>query len=437
MCLRFGLPAFVWILMALLLKTSKADYQETAEKLHEITDPDTYHKYLRPYHKGYAVNVTVKLTVVHFVAVREMNEEFSLDLVIWQMWMDARLKHSLNYSITLPANAKHLIWLPDTFFLNVRSATVHDVISENSKVSISPAGLVTYSSRITISAGCPMNLRDYPMDEQMCDLELSTYAYTEENLEFRWLNKSRDAPITVKDEHLAELALIDTETLTKYEVYADGSHTKLVARFWFKRRLGYALLQIYIPTIMLVVLSWFSFWIPEESVPARVALGSTTVLSIVTFTGSFRSSLPKVSYIKAVDVYFIVSFAFVFAVVFEYVLVLLNTGIKRQRRVSSTYLSGNNNEANGSKIDVFNSIQELQDIKVESLESSKEKSNKGKHSSVRKAKEYMRYAFVRNEGSSIDRVCRYIFPFCYAVFNAVYWAYYELSTFGKHPPSDM
>lgn len=75
-----------------------------------------------------------------------------------------------------------------------------------------------------------------------------------------------------------------------------GSHTKLVARFWFKRRLGYALLQIYIPTIMLVVLSWFSFWIPEESVPARVALGSTTVLSIVTFTGSFRSSLPKVCY---------------------------------------------------------------------------------------------------------------------------------------------
>lgn len=73
-----------------------------------------------------------------------------------------------------------------------------------------------------------------------------------------------------------------------------GTHSKLVARFWFKRRLGYAFLQIYIPTIMLVVLSWLSFWIPEDSVPARVALGSTTVLSVVTFTGSFRSSLPKV-----------------------------------------------------------------------------------------------------------------------------------------------
>ena len=45
---------------------------------------------------------------------------------------------------------------------------------------------------------------------------------------------------------------------------------------------------------MLVVLSWLSFWIPKDSVPARVSLGSTTVLSIVTFTGSFRGSLPKV-----------------------------------------------------------------------------------------------------------------------------------------------
>lgn len=292
--------------------------------------------------------------------------------------------------------------------------------------------------RITITAGCAMDLRDYPMDEQMCDLEFSTYAYTEEHLEYRWLNKSRATPITVKDKHLAEMALIDTETLTSREEYADGSHKKLVARFWFKRRLGYALLQIYVPTFMLVVLSWFSFWIPQESVPARVALGSTTVLSIVTFTGSFRSSLPKVSYIKAVDIYFIVSFAFVFAVVFEYVLVLLNTGIKRQRRASSAPLSEENNEeANGSKIDVFNGIKELQDIKVESPESSKEKLKEGKYISVKKAKEYVRYAFVRSEASSIDRACRYLFPCCYALFNSFYFAFYELSSFGNHPPSEM
>ena len=70
-----------------------------------------------------------------------------MDLVIWQLWKDPRLNHSLNYSITLPGDAKKLIWLPDTFFLNVRSATIHDVISENSKIIITSNGTVAYSTR--------------------------------------------------------------------------------------------------------------------------------------------------------------------------------------------------------------------------------------------------------------------------------------------------
>lgn len=94
---------------------------------------------------------------------------------------------------------------------------------------------------------------------------------------------------------------------------------------------------------MLVVLSWLLFWIPQESIPARVSLGSTTVLSIVTFTGSFRNTFPKVSYVKAVDVYFIVSFAFIFAALMEYILLLLNNGFKRKRRIGSESNSQHHN----------------------------------------------------------------------------------------------
>lgn len=85
--------------------------------------------------------------------------------------------------------------------------------------------------------------------------------------------------------------------------------------------------------------------------------------------------------------------------------------------------------------DVYNGIQELQEIKVERPVSANENLKKRQNSPVQKAKEYMQYAFVRNEASSIDRVCRYFFPCCYAVFNLVYWTYYEFSSFGNHPPS--
>ena len=43
--------------------------------------------------------------------------------------------------------------------------------------------------------------------------------------------------------------------------------------FLFKRSLGYYIIQIYVPSCLIVVLSWVSFWLNKEAVPARVALG--------------------------------------------------------------------------------------------------------------------------------------------------------------------
>ena len=54
---------------------------------------------------------------------------------------------------------------------------------------------------------------------------------------------------------------------------------------------------------------------------------------------------------------------------------------------------------------------------------------------AKKAKEYARYAFVRNEASSFDRVSRYLFPCSYCIFNLIYWCYYELASFGYEVPT--
>lgn len=79
-----------------------------------------------------------------------LSQEFSLDLVISQQWTDPRLNNSLDHPIVLPGDSKNLIWLPDTFFLNIRSASIHDVMSENSKLSIKPGGVVSYSTRLVV-----------------------------------------------------------------------------------------------------------------------------------------------------------------------------------------------------------------------------------------------------------------------------------------------
>lgn len=47
-----------------------------------------------------------------------------------------------------------------------------------------------------------------------------------------------------------------------------------VVHFHLQRKIGYYLIQTYIPLIMIVVLSQVSFWINKESVPARTVAGT-------------------------------------------------------------------------------------------------------------------------------------------------------------------
>ena len=70
--------------------------------------------------------------------------------------------------------------------------------------------------------------------------------------------------------------------------------------FTLVRELTFYIIQTYIPTSLLVLISWVSFWIDIGQAAARVSLGVTTVLTMTTTTvgyGAF-AGLPKVSYTK-------------------------------------------------------------------------------------------------------------------------------------------
>ena len=48
--------------------------------------------------------------------------------------------------------------------------------------------------------------------------------------------------------------------------------------------------QVYVPSSLIVVMSWVSFYLDRSSAPARVGLGVTTVLTMVTLMGSVNRS---------------------------------------------------------------------------------------------------------------------------------------------------
>ena len=92
-----------------------------------------------------------------------------------------------------------------------------------------------------------------------------------------------------------------------------GNYSRLACEIQFVRSMGYYLIQIYIPSSLIVVISWVSFWLNRGATPARVGLGVTTVLTMTTLISSTNSALPKISYVKSIDVYLAACFFMVFA----------------------------------------------------------------------------------------------------------------------------
>lgn len=77
-----------------------------------------------------------------------------------------------------------------------------------------------------------------------------------------------------------------------------GKFACLRAFIRLHRKVGYYIVQVFVPSILIVVLSWVSFWVDHDAVPARVSLGVLTVLTMTTQSSGAKQSLPQVSYVK-------------------------------------------------------------------------------------------------------------------------------------------
>ena len=71
----------------------------------------------------------------------------------------------------------------------------------------------------------------------------------------------------------------------QHEICISGNYSCLVAHFYLKRSVSYHLIQSYLPSILIVAISWVSFWMDIEAVPGRISLGVITLLAVSSQAG--------------------------------------------------------------------------------------------------------------------------------------------------------
>ncbi len=144
-----------------------------------------------------------------------------------------------------------------------------------------------------------------------------------DDIKYKWGDglKNASALDISPDIELPQLKYKDSRLIEREFRLSTGTYSRLTMKLYFVRSLGYYIIQIYIPSTLIVVLSWVSFWLDISAAPARITLGMTTVLTMVTFIWSTNASLPKISYIKGIDVYLVMCFVMTFSSVIEYAIV--------------------------------------------------------------------------------------------------------------------
>ncbi|VDN07863.1 unnamed protein product [Thelazia callipaeda] len=259
-----------------------------------------------------------------------------------------------------------------------------------------------------------MSLEYYPLDRQTCLIDLASYAYTTDDIKYEWKLTN---PIQQKEglrQSLPSFELQDVLTDYCTSKTNTGEYSCLRTKMILRREFSYYLLQflflkiewyekklqLYIPSLMLVIVSWVSFWLDKDSVPARVTLGVTTLLTMTTQSSGINAKLPPVSYTKAIDVWIGVCLAFIFGALLEFALV--NYAARKDMTIGQRMLSKHTRQ-----MDYSSGYQPL----VATSTTPSYRSWWCFRLFVRRYKE---------RSKRIDVVSRLVFPIGYACFNGEY-----------------
>ncbi|XP_056151519.1 gamma-aminobutyric acid receptor subunit rho-2a [Lampris incognitus] len=423
-------------------------------KTEHLLKVDDHDFTMRPAFGGPAIPVGVDVQVESLDSISEVDMDFTMTLYLRHYWKDERLSFisSTNKSMTFDGRLVKKIWVPDVFFVHSKRSFIHDTTTDNIMLRVFPDGHVLYSLRVTVTAACNMDFSRFPLDSQTCSLELESYAYTDEDLMLYW--KSGDESLSTDDRiSLSQFLIQKFHTTSRLAFYSStGWYNRLYINFTLRRHIFFFLLQTYFPATLMVMLSWVSFWIDRRAVPARVSLGITTVLTMSTIITGVNASMPRVSYIKAVDIYLWVSFVFVFLSVLEYAAVnyLSTVQDRRERKMrerarsqslpctcgmsqtrTMTMLDGTYSEADTNSLAGYTEDPMVPEEDQEEMHGVPEKPEHmvvhlsvSSESTTTKKKKSIRALNIIQNTHAIDKYSRMIFPGSYIFFNLIYWSVY-------------
>ncbi|ULT90494.1 hypothetical protein L3Y34_008672 [Caenorhabditis briggsae] len=310
-------------------QTGELIWSESGDRLLKVIGngvvEDGYNMFMAPgQSQGKRTDVHVAVYIESMSSFKAQSMDFEVDMYLAMGWFDRRLAHNCTHPILVTSKLiAERMWYPDLYFVNSKYAYLQEVTTPNLMVIVYPDGLIFKTMRLDVTLSCMMDLKLFPLDYQECPLTIQSFAYIEQIVNLTWRDDPPNFPIGFNP----DIKLNDMQITNKRFIKCAGPYPMFRGEgFWsciqgyivMKRLVLFHIIQTYIPTGMLVSISWMSFWLDPRASPARISLTITSLLTLTTMSNGARQDLPQVSYIKALDIWLTFSQALIFLVLLEY-----------------------------------------------------------------------------------------------------------------------
>jgi len=239
------------------------------------------------------------------------NQNFEANVYFEIRWHDPRLVHEDLDGISRPMAE---VWHPRIQLFNQQKVwkTFPDVIG------ISSNGDAIYRQRVWGSFSQPLELSDFPFDQQVFEIQLIATGYTSEKVELVVDPRSQIA----ERFSLPDWNIVDWKVESRSIQVIPGEAKTAAVTFSFEatRRIGYFIGKVIVPLILIVAMSWVVFWIDPKEAGSQIGVAVTAMLTLIAYRFAMGSNLPLVDYMTRLDLFILGSSLLIFASLVEVII---------------------------------------------------------------------------------------------------------------------
>jgi len=260
----------------------------------------------RPEPNSIPTDVLIELYIVDINEIDATKQLFTANIAFKIQWKDQRLV-SNNKETTYDLKD---VWNPYLEFVNRQKVfkSAPDI------VKVDQEGTVVYEQRYIGTFFQPLNLQNFPFDNQKIEFQIISNGNTPNEVNFVKGSTGMASNLSIPNWDIKGLNLKKLQ----YEFLPDSPKLEgVLLTVRAERHLQFYIYRYMVPLLLIIFMSWIVFWIDPTDYTTQLSISITSMLTLIAYQFLAVSSLPEVPYLTRMDIFMLLSIVLVFASLIE------------------------------------------------------------------------------------------------------------------------